>query len=84
MKRSTVIYRRGKATRSPYAAKEKSKRAYRYPPWITDPRNPEHPMPLALIQELRANLLRVFPKPAAVPLDKWLPHSLWLYRGAAA
>lgn len=79
MKLSTIKYRREKVTQSPYKKHDKGKKAYRYPPWITDPRNPEHPMPKELLNELRANLLRVFPKLAQMPVEKRPPRSIWLY-----
>jgi hypothetical protein len=77
LKKSTIEYRRGKQTRSPYDRKEKAKKAYRYPPWVTDPRNPEHPMPDSLVRDLQANILRVFPKLEQVPPGKRVPHWLW-------
>ncbi len=84
VKRSTVIYRRGRATRSSYFRKQKAKKAYRYPGWVTNPENPENRMPEGLISELLLNLLRVFPKLAAVPLEKRPPRQLWLYRPRVA
>ena len=80
MKLATIKYRREKTTQSPYKKREKSKKAYRYPAWVTDPYNPEHPTPLTLLVELRANLLRVFPKIAQQSMDKRAPH--WLWRAA--
>lgn len=84
MKKTTIEYRRGKRTQSPYVKYDKGRRAYRYPAWVTDPRNPEHPMPLSLLNEIRANLLRVFPKLAALPLDKRPPKSIWLFSPRSA
>lgn len=80
MKKSTITYRRGRGKRSTYFLKEKNRRAYQYPAWVTDPRNPEHRMPDAMAKELQDNLLNTFPRLAAVPVEKRQPHWLWHWR----
>jgi hypothetical protein len=80
LKKSTIEYRRGKATRSPWAKKSKSK--YAYPTWVTRPNlaEPAGRVPDAVVTALQANLLIVFPRLATMPREKLVPHWLWNWK----
>lgn len=81
MKRSVIKARRERQKRSTYCVKEKAKRAYRYPPWITDPHSGEHPVPPEIVSQLRTNLLLIFPRLEKQPLENRQP--FWLWRGVS-
>lgn len=65
MKRSTVIGRKQKKTRSPYAAK--GKRPYLYPAWCGQRWLQDRlPIPREIQEALRRNRILVFPRVAEI------------------
>lgn len=73
MKKSTIEYRRGKTTRSPWT--KKAKGTYRYPDWVRGTAR----YPDELVTALQANLLFVFPRLSLVAPERRAPHWLWTW-----